>query len=405
MLGGIALTKSSKLTGLIVFFLLCGIYIVPEKTRVICIATFALLALQFLYNRYLIVINKNQLVLWFLFIFLGTGMSLINRLSLNTSLEFTITIILGALLGNVYMNEETRNFAVKAVLYVSIIAVMGCVLQYVAPSILSQITNITLGASKYYYYKDFLSYGALVGFSYQTGVTGYYLALLAGFIFCTFLNADQNKKGIKVILLFLFIGVYFLILLTRKRSQLLAVLVMAIILYAIYNRKNALKILVISGVLLLGAALVLEYTTVGQTIINRSIGADASLSGREYIYSVLFENFKNNPILGNGFGYTIKSVQNFTNGHNVYLQVLSENGIVGLGLYLGLLVTYLRQAYRLLRHITDGGSISINCAFCLFVEGLFVLNGMFGNPLYDVFPIIVFMLASGVINSQLRDEV
>ena len=396
-------SKSSKFTGIIVFFLLCGIYIVPENTRALCICVFVLRVMQFIYNRYLVFINTKQLVLWFLFILFGTSMSLLNGLNLNISLEFSIVIILGTLFGNTYMKEDVRKSIITAVVVVAMVVLLGCLLQFVAPDILSQITNVTLGTSKYYYFKDFLSYGALVGFSYQTGVTGYYLAVLAGFVFCVYLNIGRNKKSAKIFTLVIFCSIYLLILLTRKRSQLLAVLILVIFLYAIYNKKNVIKILVISSALLIGVILMLEYTTVGQTILNRSVGVNASLSGREYIYSVMIDNFKKRPLLGNGFGYTLKSVHKFTNGHNVYLQVLSENGIIGLGLYLGLLIMYLKQAYMLLKRTTKGGSMSRDSAFCLFIEGLFVLNGVFGNPLYDVFPVIVFLMVSGVVQSQLRD--
>lgn len=392
-----------RANGIIIFILLCGIYIVPEKTKVFCILAFAMLMIHLWFNRYLILINKNQLVLWGIFVLFGTGMSLANRLNLNTALEFAVTLVMGALLGNVYMREEVRQSVIQAVVMVTIVTLIGCILQFATPNLLSLITNMTLGANKYYYFKDFISYGALVGFSYQTGVTGYYLALLAGFVFCIYLNIDRKKMVYRLLALILFSGVYLLILLTRKRSQLLAVLVLAIVLYAIYNRKNALKIIVISGVLLIGAILMLEYTTVGQSIINRSIGAGASLSGRERIYSILIDNFKRNPLFGNGFGYTLRSVQNYRNGHNVYLQVLSENGIIGLSLYLVIIISYLKQAYKVLKYVDGKSRSSRNCTFCLYIEGLFVLNGMFGNPLYDVFPVIVFMLASGVINSQLRD--
>lgn len=395
--------SSSKFLGIVVFVLLCGIFIVPEKTKIICILALAMLMVQFFIgNRNMRITNQSVILLWILFLIIGAMMSLINGLNLNTAIEFAISIFIGGIIGNVYINEPSRKAIIKAIFLVAVVALVGSVMQITVPGILSKITSTTLGPEKYYYFRDFTSYGALVGFSYQTGVNGFYLAVLAGMVFCYFLQLKPNQSFCRLVTIILFVGVYALVLLTKKRSQLLTVLLLVIALYVIYNRKNALKVLTISGILILGAAVILVFTETGQTIIARTFGEGASLTGRDRIYPILWENFKRSPFFGNGFGYTLKTVKDFTNGHNVYLQVLSENGILGFGIYMGIIVSCLLQAYRLLKELIRAKEDSFLCSVCLYLEGLFVLNGMFGNPLYDVFPVIVFMIASGIVSSQLK---
>jgi len=62
------------------------------------------------------------------------------------------------------------------------------------------------------------------------------------------------------------------------------------------------------------------------------------LTGRELLWSVVFDGFLENPILGNGLGYSnlmVKSVTGFIEQvHNDYLKILADLGIVGLTLYL-----------------------------------------------------------------------
>lgn len=390
------------LYGFSIFLLFGGIYLFPEKTKLITISACIIIMTCYIFNRYCKIININEALIWGLFLLLGSIMSICSGVGLSTALEFSITILVGQLLGAVYMDEKKRAIIIKAIIIVTVIVLIGCIMQLIAPSILASITRKTLGNVKYMYFSDFISYGALVGFSYQTGVTGYYLAILDGLLLC-FLLGKRNKSKIYIsIILILYMGTYILILLTGKRSQLLAVMILSVLLVALHNKKHFFKILSVMIFLLIGAYVLLNFTSAGQTIIKRSTGANPT-SSRNLIYNILLENFAKSPIFGNGFGYTLNTVHNFTNGHNIYLQVLSENGITGLILFIWLLLLYGKQAFKIAKYYIGTNSDSCVAPFVIYIQGLFVLNGLTGNPLYDVFPIILFIMSSGMAESMLLD--
>lgn len=385
------------------FFLLCGQYILPEKTKIITVLFFALMMINLFIRKRFMLINRNQMILWCVFWILGCVISILSLSIISQeAIEFGVSIAIGLLLGGIYISQDKRNIMIKAIFAVCLVSVLGCVLQLVLPELLLKINRITLGEEKYYYFLDFFSYGALTGFSFQTGITGYYLAVMEGFIL-TYILGKKKKNICNVIAILAFVIVYIFILLTMKRSQLLSVMLLTIFFYCIYNKKHAFKVIFISIILLVAGYFVLVNTAVGQLIITKSLG-DNPLSGRDFIYRILFENFLHSPIFGNGFGYTLKTVDHFRNGHNVYLQILSENGVVGFILYFSLIYFYLKQSLKLFFSCLRKKTNSTTSAFCLYIELLFVINCFFGNSLYDVYPLIIFLSVTGIVKSSVLDN-
>lgn len=391
------------LLGFLVFFLLCGQYILPEKTKIITILSFVMIIINLFIRKRFLLINKNQIILWIAFWVLGCVISILSLSIISQeAIEFGISIVIGLSLGGIYASQDKRNIMLKAIFAVCVVTVLGCFLQLFVPGLLLKINRITLGEEKYYYFLDFFSYRALTGFSFQTGITGYYLAVMEGFIL-TYILGQKKKRIYNIMAIVAFVVVYIFILLTMKRSQLLAVMLLSLFFFCIYNKKHAVKAIVASIILLAAGYLLLFHTATGQAIIVKSLG-DNPLSGRDVIYRILFGNFLNNPIFGNGFGYTLRTVEHFRNGHNIYLQVLSENGIIGFLLYFGLIYFYLKQALKLFFSCLRKKTNSTASALCLYIELLFVLNGFFGNPLYDVYPLIIFLIVSGIVKSSILDN-
>ena len=115
------------------------------------------------------------------------------------------------------------------------------------------------------------------------------------------------------------------------------------------------------------------------------------------MFSSAFDLFKQKPILGWGPGV-------FTNlfgmgNHNVYLQLLSENGLVGFTLFVSMLLFNLSTTLRKLKF-----NIKNNCFlqnntylfFSLYVQVFYLIYGMIGNPLNDGFILIIYLIAASI---------
>lgn len=387
--------------GVILFSFLAGLYLVPEYIKLISIAfTFLLLAIAILNvsDKYRI---RVTFFLWAAFILIGLIVCIIEGVAdISDALEFIISILIGLLTQLLYVKSRTRNALVAAIGAVSVVAVIGCVLQLVAPGILFKINAITLGEEKYKLFYDFQSWGRLVGFSYQTGVTGYYLGIFSGFVLCNLLFNKSNGKIKKFLLFASFIVSYVFILLTAKRSVLLLVAGLTYLILCYYYKKHFLKIVGLTICIAVGLLILLNFTEMGRDLLERSFGSGA-LSGRDKIYSQLWVLIKERPILGHGFGSTLNLIKDFTNGHNIYLQVFSENGIVGLILLLTVLIINLRASLFVLKRCS--AEDKRNVVICIYLQLFFILMGVIGNPLYDVYPLIIYMVAAGIIQNFYHD--
>ncbi|MCI8852475.1 MAG: O-antigen ligase family protein [Lachnospiraceae bacterium] len=100
------------------------------------------------------------------------------------------------------------------------------------------------------------------------------------------------------------------------------------------------------------------------------------------------------PIFGNG----VNSVGFFTYdshlGHNIYLQMWVEQGIIGLVVLLFMLFFPLFLTLKRIRRQNPGFKVNnTNYYFSLFMQIFVIVYGFSGNPLYDYNIIITYFLA------------
>ncbi|MBQ8393582.1 MAG: O-antigen ligase family protein [Clostridia bacterium] len=380
------------------FIYLAGIYLVPEYIKYFSLFYIGIVVTSAILKGNTNITSTPTVYLWILYIALGLIFSLVYGIAnMDDSFEHIVALAIGFIVQNVYYNKETQKKILNAIFYVSVIAFIGCVIQLVIPGLLIKILPYTLGPTKFsYFYNNFFQYGFLVGFSYQTGVTGYYLGIFSGYLLC---NGLFNKRlsTFKKLLCYLFFAMgYVFILLAGKRGEMLVVLMLTLILVFMKYRHKIANIVLITLVLLVGVFILLNFTEMGQDLLERTFTSDPT-TGRSRIYKMLMEAFSERPIFGNGFTSTLSIVVGFTNGHNIYLQVLTENGIVGLTILLIIFICNLVEVIKALKKSNDTNFIPI--IFCLYLQIHFLILGMFGNPLYDVYPLIAYMISVGVIQS------
>lgn len=150
-----------------------------------------------------------------------------------------------------------------------------------------------------------------------------------------FITALQGKKIKNVLFNFVTMLIsIILILITSSRGSILALILTSTIYLLWYLRKNKFKlhyILLILAIILLVGSLMLTYLdSVINTFFSRISYNDLMEgSGRNVIFSEAIETFIDNPFWGVGLGNFKNISQSGTRTHNLYLELLTETGLIG----------------------------------------------------------------------------
>ena len=105
------------------------------------------------------------------------------------------------------------------------------------------------------------------------------------------------------------------------------------------------------------------------TFLNRFVGDDI-MTGRDTIYETLMADFgESNFLIGRGTSATYELAEE--GAHNIYIQILYDHGIIfSFPYYILLLYNY----YLAFKN---------NCPLSIFVQTMFLVYGLSGNPLYS----------------------
>lgn len=202
--------------------------------------------------------------------------------------------------------------------------------------------------------------------------------------------------------MFLYLFNYYLLLLTDKRGFILFNIIILIIITFIFMREKFKSIL--SIVIVLGIVYTIFINTeVGYRIIERTVASSDFTTGREELYVILWEDFLKKPLFGNGTFSTLKAVFPYNNGHNIYLQVLRELGLLGFIPFIIFLGINLLQNLKLITVNEKSDIVNFNeryyLGFSLCIQLLFILWGFTGNPLYDEYPLVIYYVAVAMVNN------
>jgi len=198
--------------------------------------------------------------------------------------------------------------------------------------------------------------------------------------------------------------------------------------------KNNKKIFII----ILVAIIIITFLFVVPTSLNRSgtviskikerasitqLINEFSFGRRTAIYKFTTLMIKDHPLLGSGIGtYKYNTLRYqaefFAQGenrslyphgfadkaHNEYLQLWAELGIIGLGIFIWLMISYFRFGLKILRKIKDESRQGIIIGLMGAVVEVLV-DGIFGFPLHLPATIVLFWLALGLtVAVGLKDE-
>lgn len=250
--------------------------------------------------------------------------------------------------------------------------------------------------------------GYMPGLAVHYSTNGMYLAvgLIISGISLLFSKAHKRIGAI------VFIVTAVALLLTGKRGLIIFPAAALVMVYYLYNSDKPLSRF---GKIIVLAIAVIILFTIGSTFIpslsnfiNRFVetseAGDVSL-GRLEQSALALNVFSHNWLFGTGwdsFKYLYKAqFGTLLNVHNIYIQLLSENGIIGAFPFLVFFIAAFFRAIKSLIYLRKyytgeyyAGEFYIGLS--LAMQCFFLLYGMTGNPLYDqqvFYPYIVSIAA------------
>lgn len=262
-----------------------------------------------------------------------------------------------------------------------------------------------------------LNYYPGLGFAQPAISAGYMIMglgiILAGLEF-------RGKLKVKILDILLILILMMAIIMAGKRSILLWGILAALATYYFSaSKKDKIRRIMIPAITLIIGIIIFFLTTnlfnsipfferIIDTINGLKAGKDIT-SGRTILYGGAWELFKENPILGIGW----EQYANVTSGwffsrdlsvHNVYLQLLSETGLVGfVAVMLPLLSVYFIsfKSLKLLREINiyNYYQWKTGLTFSIYYQTFFLLYCFTENPFYNIIYILMYFFSISIVNS------
>lgn len=317
--------------------------------------------------------------------------------------------------------SENFNLSLKIILFFSIFYSISVWVQALIPSIYDKFLDL-LNIS---YQKDIRNWESsglyYTGFSTNPAFTAGHIVNGILLLFSFRKNGFFYRILRIVFLLLLFLFLFVSLLMTGKRAHLLFLTIAITSIYVFPYKGGKLfkkvKNIVICIVLLLVIVILLSeifadiptFSRFSSSLNTWLKGGDIS-SSRNRLYSHAWNQFKLNPLLGNGWGsYRLSTPGAITTTiyqqtHNIYLQLLAEIGILGFIFVMIPIVTILLMTIHAVR---DQESVENNIWFSLLNYSLayqlfFILYGLTGNPMYDVNYLMMYFFSCSISMAYIR---
>ena len=322
---------------------------------------------------------------------------------------------------------DDLNLILRVIKRTALINAFFIVFQRIFPSVMTAYARLIFSESAARGYISAIQKGYYSGLNNQVSFAAVYLSL--GIFAYTYDKRHGGRKRLAK-LAFLWLA----LLLTNKRSHLLYLLVSMLVIYyagGVQNRRIQRALKVVFLVLILTGLLYLAtYLFPNVTILNRigvllsAVFADGdinvALSGRAAIYTQVLQLFKENKLFGIGWQNFVdfsryRSMTGGVNqGHNVFLQLLCETGIVGFVCFISINLYYLisnfHTQFRLVNHkrtTCDARTQAVLKPYAQLSIGFMVFYYLFwfsGNALYD-FPFVYMWILSIIIGQTIKKRI
>ena len=316
--------------------------------------------------------------------------------SSKVTLNRSAILAVGALLcirGNWYKN------AIKISLLFSTIHLAATLIAYFIPNIFNSIILNFIPSSIGNEISLIMTRGVYSGITNQVARNAFYISVGISILYGEIVTKHRKIDISKYILMALFL---LALLLTGKRGHLIANLFAMLATSGVYAKirgfssgRKVIKIGLLVSLLII--ILIFAFPESAAPILRFIARQDGDqTSGRIPLYINAIELFKQRPLLGWGAGsfaflYGIGT-------HNIYLQLLAENGILGFLLFSSIILLNLSNTIKKLRLycVPNTNDSNVYLLFSLYIQLFFIIYGLTGNPLNDGFILIIYLMASSI---------
>ena len=256
------------------------------------------------------------------------------------------------------------------------------------------------------------SHGNMSGLTSHYTTNGMYMALAVIIAFVTRITLPKvdNKKNKKKFATLIFIICLYALLITGKRGPFLFAVAACVFTYYVYlsnkPRSRLSRLVVITTFVAILATVVLTVFPSKFSTITRLVdkmGDDEDMTtGRTILWERAFGLFKKQPITG--IGYKQYYANFHADVHNVYLQLLTETGIIGFIIVILLFGIVLYRTYKMLVNIRKNQKLVdkknmidyrfLTFSFCYQI--FFLMYCMTENPFYDLPCMMPYFFSVGI---------
>ena len=218
--------------------------------------------------------------------------------------------------------------------------------------------------------------------------------------YCLFYFHDRKRRAVSLVCLGMCAGG---IALSYARGPYLALAVIFVVLL-FYGARSARKLLAMGGGFLV--LLLLFGNGVYRRLLSLLRTDDVSVNTRARIWDACLRMLRGHWLFGYGTGVgNVRQMLHETyhirqpHAHNLFLEILLENGAIGLALFLVILALFLRQTVRLWRQ--GGRARGVGVSLFASVAG-FCACGMADYPFYGIKPICIFLMLLAMAECAVR---
>ena len=177
-------------------------------------------------------------------------------------------------------------------------------------------------------------------------IDGQSIMLTLAIPMAAYLTTQFKSKIFKVINILAIPTIIFAVFLTGTRTA--AIVSIIGVLYWLFTYRNTSMRIKTTFLILFLASLVAVFSFAPQKSLNRIFSSGESitsgtLNNRTVIWGASIEQWKQAPLIGNGIGslayvLSTKHVE-YDSAHNTYIHILTENGVIGLSIYLMMIIS------------------------------------------------------------------
>lgn len=315
----------------------------------------------------------------------------------------------------------------RVMLILSIIHSFGVYFQYWFMNLYTKVILPFFTSSQSKEIMWLYSRGNYSGLTWQTAFTSGYLVFGLGII--AFSVRRINRKWQKIALMMIVLIMLIALLLMGKRAHILFMILSLVVtyLFSAEKKKFATQVIkvsfyIISSIFIFWifilniqlkddnplAKIIGRFTLTVEGLIE---GEDIT-SGRSILYEYAFKLTKENPVLGIGWrsfserSFGVLNSNSASHPHNIYIQLLTELGYIGILLFIIPVIYILVRTVKLLLNYDKLFKRNLNwkplVQYSLYLQIFFILYGLTGNLLTDRMYLFMYAFSIVIYSSAIK---